>query len=707
MDRLTKVVYRSTLRTARKLDTRPALQALIHRDVNRELPEDFNSVLSVFLGGPHRSFYMPSLLPGPTVAQTIKDAFRFPPGPPNIDSGLLSMRFLTSILQAAEKHGLFPEVQPDRFMNQDAREPPQVRLQAMPEQASLLVSHPLLYHPSFNFFYQTVVLLCRHSLTSGTYGLALNKLMSTEAKAIMSEIMVSNSSTSHGQQQSRTQPDASLDLSRDLPVAMQGFQESQHQHGSGGANVAGLQEQDTEDLETQGSQSDNDLQFEPQTSDTDADTDDDTCSTSETHMDRFVPVSSDGDPQSADHPQETDQDDPSEADNADTSDEARQESIPWQTKIKPPRVVRGRLQSWQSRQSTPEAPGDIADPRHPFRFNQVVSSLRCSDPQVGPSPGPQQTDPPSLQPQSSTADEQAQHASAAPDNHQSSSSQDRAQPASSSIEPLDMDQHDVRQSAQSRVDDGVQDLDATGDLACGADQAAAGAQASAGAAGLDDAYQHIDRNISEIYELMDEVKRDFRALVPSHDWRKVPATSRGSRIGQPTNAGHPSVLPMLSGPQQKMSMSRGGPVTGGQTLHGQPDVGGDLIVPPTASHQGLYLGTDFRRVKELEEAGRLFPSDLRVFIGEANWMSGQLEQELAQGSWLLLSAEPDLLYDLALLPHKFGNDKRHSEDSADDNVRASVRQGMWRHVIGKAGNSFADLSNISKELAKTLQHLKY
>ena len=57
--------------------------------------------------------------------------------------------------------------------------------------------------------------------------------------------------------------------------------------------------------------------------DTDADTDDDTCSTSETHMDRFVPVSSDGDPQTADHPQETDQDDPSEADNADTSDEAR------------------------------------------------------------------------------------------------------------------------------------------------------------------------------------------------------------------------------------------------------------------------------------------------------------------------------------------------------------------------------------------------
>jgi len=129
-----------------------------------------------------------------------------------------------------------------------------------------------------------------------------------------------------------------------------------------------------------------------------------------------------------------------------------------------------------------------------------------------------------LQSQSSTADEQAQHASTAPDSLQSSSSQEQA---SSSSEPLDVDQHGDQQSVQSRVDDGVQDLHDTSDLACGADQAAAGAQASAGAASLDDAYQQIDRNISEIYELMDEVKKDFRALVPSHDWHKVPGTSRG------------------------------------------------------------------------------------------------------------------------------------------------------------------------------------
>jgi len=41
----------------------------------------------------------------------------------------------------------------------------------------------------------------------------------------------------------------------------------------------------------------------------------------------------------------------------------------------------------------------------------------------------------------------------------------------------------------------------------------------------------------------------------------------GSSMGQPTNAGHPNLLPMLSGPQQKTTMSRGGPVTGGQVTH--------------------------------------------------------------------------------------------------------------------------------------------
>lgn len=57
----------------------------------------------------------------------------------------------------------------------------QVRPQSLPTTGCILVSHPLLYQPHFNFFYQTVVLICEHSISGGTYGLTLNRLMSSLA----------------------------------------------------------------------------------------------------------------------------------------------------------------------------------------------------------------------------------------------------------------------------------------------------------------------------------------------------------------------------------------------------------------------------------------------------------------------------------------------------------------------------------------------
>ena len=56
----------------------------------------------------------------------------------------------------------------------------QVAPQAVPEAGSILVSHPLV-HPKY-FLYQTVTLICHHSLTGGAYGLTLNRLFSTRAK---------------------------------------------------------------------------------------------------------------------------------------------------------------------------------------------------------------------------------------------------------------------------------------------------------------------------------------------------------------------------------------------------------------------------------------------------------------------------------------------------------------------------------------------
>lgn len=94
----------------------------------------------------------------------------------------------------------------------------QVRLQAVPEQGCILVSHPLLRDAYSSFFHQTVVLVCRHSFASGTYGLFLNRFLSADAKAKVDRMM-----RGRGSQQSQQAAGSSsgLDLARDMPAALQ------------------------------------------------------------------------------------------------------------------------------------------------------------------------------------------------------------------------------------------------------------------------------------------------------------------------------------------------------------------------------------------------------------------------------------------------------------------------------------------------------
>ena len=92
----------------------------------------------------------------------------------------------------------------------------QVSLRAVPEQGCILVSHPLLRDSHSNYFYQTVVMLCRHSFASGTYGLILNRILSNEAKARVHD-MIQGLDSSHGHAASS----AGVDLALDMPLAMQ------------------------------------------------------------------------------------------------------------------------------------------------------------------------------------------------------------------------------------------------------------------------------------------------------------------------------------------------------------------------------------------------------------------------------------------------------------------------------------------------------
>ncbi len=40
------------------------------------------------------------------------------------------------------------------------------------------------------------------------------------------------------------------------------------------------------------------------------------------------------------------------------------------------------------------------------------------------------------------------------------------------------------------------------------------------------------------------------------------------------------------------------------------------------------------------------PDDLRIFLGYAGWGQGQLESELAQGSWVVASMSPEIVFDV-------------------------------------------------------------
>lgn len=56
----------------------------------------------------------------------------------------------------------------------------------------MLVSHPMLYEQYANFFYQTVVLICEHNISSGTYGLTLNRLFSRKAQSEYEQVRQSS-----------------------------------------------------------------------------------------------------------------------------------------------------------------------------------------------------------------------------------------------------------------------------------------------------------------------------------------------------------------------------------------------------------------------------------------------------------------------------------------------------------------------------------
>jgi len=90
---------------------------------------------------------------------------------------------------------------------------------------------------------------------------------------------------------------------------------------------------------------------------------------------------------------------------------------------------------------------------------------------------------------------------------------------------------------------------------------------------------------------------------------------------------------------------------------------------------GVYLGGEFealaRYLVERDEDDAL--SDVRMILGYAGWGEGQLELELASGSWLPARMDPDWVFD-------------------------SAPESVWRKVLLALGPHAADLKDLPPDV---------
>jgi putative transcriptional regulator len=86
----------------------------------------------------------------------------------------------------------------------------------------------------------------------------------------------------------------------------------------------------------------------------------------------------------------------------------------------------------------------------------------------------------------------------------------------------------------------------------------------------------------------------------------------------------------------------GGPVQT-DTIHYIHCVG-DLLEESTKIAPGVYWGGDFEKLKVLIRSQLIQPKDIRFFVGYSGWSEGQLQDELAVGSWVISEMHPNYLF---------------------------------------------------------------
>ena len=132
----------------------------------------------------------------------------------------------------------------------------------------------------------------------------------------------------------------------------------------------------------------------------------------------------------------------------------------------------------------------------------------------------------------------------------------------------------------------------------------------------------------------------------------------GVVLNRPTDTRVSDLLPQLELPVESVTtlterLHVGGPVEGPLiVLHDDRDLSEEAVIP------GVFISTRRDLVEQLLATDRL---EMRLFSGYSGWSSGQLENEVEQGGWLLQDAHRDHVFGSAdqlwkVVCDEFGDD---------------------------------------------------
>ncbi len=122
-----------------------------------------------------------------------------------------------------------------------------------------------------------------------------------------------------------------------------------------------------------------------------------------------------------------------------------------------------------------------------------------------------------------------------------------------------------------------------------------------------------------------------------------PGGPLGVILNRPTRFSRGDVLPGIEAmPDKSEPVFHGGPLEA-NTLYYMARF---TVAPPAmlTLAPGVYMGRDLAALARIMEAG-MRPAALRIYAGYAGWAPGQLEREIAQGSWHVLPLDAKALFE--------------------------------------------------------------